>query len=329
MVALENATHPEVIVRNADNHASASATPCGHSRPCFKTSQDFFLAIRILAPTARLYMLRSLAPVSAATLLGYDYLLTFGREVNLTWANSWGPVEYLFFAARYSPFLDVSLNLYHIVSPTIGGAACRSTYILQEVILVLGILACEAILLIRAWALWDRNKVLGGFLFICFVGAMVSSLAIQAIWIKSMKFAFEATRFSGPRCGILSGDFKSVLSSFAIIIFLESLVILLTMTKLAKQCYVLGSRHFFAGIVGVLLRDGLFFFICLFGISVANMLVVWSGSDALIPMQRVLHSILGVRFLFHLREAQLQDSDNAALTSVCQTNLFTMTDVEA
>ena len=53
------------------------------------------------------------APVAAATLFIWDYLLTFKMEVDLVWKSKWNFMKGLYLFQRYSPFIDVGwLALY-------------------------------------------------------------------------------------------------------------------------------------------------------------------------------------------------------------------------
>ena len=42
----------------------------------------------------------------------YDYFVTFQREVELVWPSKWNSMKVLFIVSRYSPFLDVPLDVY-------------------------------------------------------------------------------------------------------------------------------------------------------------------------------------------------------------------------
>lgn len=42
------------------------------------------------------------------------------------------------------------------------------------------------ILLVRTWALWDRNRRIGIILFIIFLGMVLSAVANQLVWVKSI-----------------------------------------------------------------------------------------------------------------------------------------------
>ena len=54
-----------------------------------------------------------LATVAASTLFIWDYILTFGMEVDLVWKSKWNFMKALYLFQRYSPFIDtVWLTLY-------------------------------------------------------------------------------------------------------------------------------------------------------------------------------------------------------------------------
>ena len=54
-----------------------------------------------------------LATVAASALFTWDYILTFGMEVDLVWRSKWNLMKGLYLFQRYSPFIDtVWLILY-------------------------------------------------------------------------------------------------------------------------------------------------------------------------------------------------------------------------
>lgn len=53
-------------------------------------------------------MLDSDTTVVGATMLLYDYFLTLGMEVDLVWSSHWSPMNVVFIAQRYLPFVDAA-----------------------------------------------------------------------------------------------------------------------------------------------------------------------------------------------------------------------------
>jgi len=55
----------------------------------------------------------NLATVAASALFIWDYILTFGMEVDLVWKSKWNLMKGLYLFQRYLPFIDtVWLVLY-------------------------------------------------------------------------------------------------------------------------------------------------------------------------------------------------------------------------
>ncbi|KAI0634882.1 hypothetical protein C8Q77DRAFT_1054282, partial [Trametes polyzona] len=94
---------------------------------------------------------------ACSALLSYDYILTFGREVNHIWRRGFSSSALLFYAARYSAFFNIAfavMDLSPWPSMTAYALSARNRVVLV-VVLVLGIvnpalvLVCTGLFVLR------------------------------------------------------------------------------------------------------------------------------------------------------------------------------------
>ncbi|KAH7907624.1 hypothetical protein BJ138DRAFT_1159704 [Hygrophoropsis aurantiaca] len=102
---------------------------------------------------------------TAAAVL-YDQALNFGQEIDFIWNRKWSVTTILYFIARYSGSLSIGAN-----------AAWINIYLVTNWTTNIFVLAMQAILLIRAYALCGQSKIVLALLLTCYL-----SLAL-AVWI--------------------------------------------------------------------------------------------------------------------------------------------------
>ncbi|GJE99927.1 hypothetical protein PsYK624_162030 [Phanerochaete sordida] len=259
----------------------------------------------------------------------YDYILTFDREIELVWAADWNLTKLLFFIARYSVFADVTLALYHRMGYIISDGICTTTYQATAWLLLWGIAVAELILIVRTWAIWSRDKrvglgLLGALAVIWAVSSFCLNWYLSGVTVKSM------VTIAPPLTGcLITGGNDVLLAFFVLLMGFESAVLGLTAAKMAQMLINLRSiaRGTAPPVVRSLYRDGILFYVYLFAVAAANLVVLLVVSrdfaDLLVTPQRVLHSLLSARLLLNLREASMRSvrvGSDSILTGEPQTS---------
>ncbi|KAF9014289.1 hypothetical protein BDQ17DRAFT_451851 [Cyathus striatus] len=67
----------------------------------------------------------------AFALMVYDYLLTFGHEVDLVWNAPWGFIKIMYILTRYVPF--TMIGMIDRIAPEMSATKCKFLYVLQHV----------------------------------------------------------------------------------------------------------------------------------------------------------------------------------------------------
>ncbi|KAH8102206.1 hypothetical protein BXZ70DRAFT_60083 [Cristinia sonorae] len=246
--------------------------------------------------------------VSAAALLVYDIFLTLDDEVRYIWPSKISLVKLLYFATRYLAILDRVAGLYHQFQANVSNSQCKMTYIVGSWAVVVGIVIAESILMLRTWVIWGRSTKIALLLIVLFGGAILGVVVIDALFLKTLTFKTFPDP-SIPSC-VLSGASPTIGATFIILIAVETLVLILTLIKGIERFRVTGTART-RGLIFVLYRDGILFYVYLLGISVLNFILTlnlpYYRTDLLIGIQRVLHGCLSARILLHLREAAIRD----------------------
>ncbi|KAJ2919905.1 hypothetical protein MD484_g397, partial [Candolleomyces efflorescens] len=99
--------------------------------------------------------------IGSLTVLVFDYLITFDREVNYVWSSPWSLGLPLFYINRYIPFVDLALFI-HI----------QFSYLTNEHVSVATWLVSfpsffgQMIIVLRTCALWQNNRLIVSFLLL-------------------------------------------------------------------------------------------------------------------------------------------------------------------
>lgn len=260
--------------------------------------------------------------VASFALVTYDYLLTFNRELLLMWRSPWSFVKVLFFFKRYAPFVAIPIALSITIFPlTISEeTTCHALLIPSQWLLSLGLYSSEAIIFTRTWALWGRTKYIAIGLAMVFFLAITSMIVLGILWQNTVIFHVTAFGSESSRC-LLVHDSNLVIVVLGIIVFLEILVLVLTVARMIQDS-LSEQRTCRSRLVHVLYRDGIMFFTQILLLSTGNIVVSMvasltsTGKISLIVLQLVIHSILSDRILFNLRETQYRDATLQSISDV-------------
>ncbi|CAL1715364.1 unnamed protein product [Somion occarium] len=235
----------------------------------------------------------------AAAVLGYDYCLTFRREVKYVWTSHLSLGKVLFFLTRYPVFGETALVLYHQFA-VMGPEKCDIIYKTIGYQLGTGTFIAESILAMRTWVLWHRNPYIGVALICGLVLFWTPVFYFLQESLNSLVFT-TAPEPDTPGCFLLTQ--KNILFAvFVLITSFETLILTLTLIRFIPLVH-----HKKTSLIKVIYRDGImnYFYLCI--LSICNVVVLLTAprgySTLLSALQRVMHSVLSARVLLHLREA--------------------------
>ncbi|KAF8980634.1 hypothetical protein BDQ17DRAFT_1438858 [Cyathus striatus] len=248
--------------------------------------------------------------VANYTLLVYDVCITLSTEIEFIWGSPWSSMKVVYLLTRYMVFVDAGL-LYAPSTQT-----CFRVFTIMECTYVLGLAIGDLISTARAWAFWRTTRHITTMLSLFWIITWSVQLVLIGYNAGSLKFGVqnlvEISKLRG--CVITAVDPTIASMTFAILLVYDGVMTLLILLAV----YLDSLRYTKAsGVVNVMIKDGVLYFICILGSSLANMIVILKLSVGLngltVPLTRAFHSILVCRAILHAREQAYRDVCDGAL----------------
>ncbi|PPR07339.1 hypothetical protein CVT26_013655 [Gymnopilus dilepis] len=238
--------------------------------------------------------------VAASTLFVWDWLLTLRMEVELVWKSKWNFMKVLYLAQRYLPFVDtIGLVICHQLGINMAVSTCQRVYYASGYLIVVGFILSELILTLRAWAVWNRDRLLMVVLSSLFVALWSLDLAFITLFLRSVGFAPEPyAGFTG--CFVIQANHFLMLCWVVLIAW--DTIVLLVMLVAGYKAYKTGGP---SALLDVVYRDGIIYYFYVFVLSTINVIVVKTlppeYEHLLTSTERCLHSVLTSRVLLDIR----------------------------
>ncbi|KAH7911377.1 hypothetical protein BJ138DRAFT_928553 [Hygrophoropsis aurantiaca] len=203
------------------------------------------------------------------TILVYDYLLTYERERKYIWPAPWSIIKCLYLATRYLPFFDTLVVLIRMVTPGLSLNTCYVLAVMNCYLYAVGMGMSELILMIRTWAVWERNRKVGIGLAVYFVLLTTPTWWITAQFANSFIFGAPPTPSSG--CMLIHNSALNAVD-WVLLVMIELGVLILMIVKSARDYKQRRSPGL--TLSKVILRDGIAYYINLFALSAVNIIII-------------------------------------------------------
>ncbi|KDR75688.1 hypothetical protein GALMADRAFT_226328 [Galerina marginata CBS 339.88] len=215
-----------------------------------------------------LYGVALVTQVSAAALWAYDYFLTLGMEIELVWTTKWNIIKVLFLVQRYLPLIDTCiLTLYRDLMPQTE-RNCSRLETTTGFMYVTGYAIAEILLSLRVWAVWNRSKALAFLLPIAFIVIWSPAFIFMYYFTLSLKFS-PAPPYPGARgCFIIFAKDYVKWCWTSLIIWNT-----LTLSLMLIPGVRLYQSRLKSSLTMVVYRDGTFYFVYLFVLSLLNIIL--------------------------------------------------------
>ncbi|KAJ7362338.1 hypothetical protein DFH08DRAFT_840743 [Mycena albidolilacea] len=245
----------------------------------------------------------------AFTLLYYEYFITLELEVSRFWGLRFNVPNVLFFANRYGMLLGtipIVVQYFWTTEPTPHKhAICQTLHVYHEWFAVVTQTIIGVMLILRTYALYERNKrVLGLMVFVSLgvIGTSAWSI-IAGPAAKLGDEVFQLDLYIGCSSGISFSQSIGLASAWGGMGLFDSTIFILTLYK------ALSRRTPGLDLVTVLLRDGSIYFGIILLVNVANILTYVVATPytrgAPTTLANVISSIMISRLNFHLRDPSL------------------------
>ncbi|KAG8880348.1 hypothetical protein FRB98_005170 [Tulasnella sp. 332] len=230
-------------------------------------------------------------------ILLYDHLITFSEEVELIWKGPLSLVSFLFLLNRYAVPIIIAVDLYE------KSGFARS---LSHSILSLAI--AHALVAIRVRVLWNNEPRVKTLINVAGAAYLITTLVLTnwivngfqptVGWLSALNLCYAAIPHSAAWIFVPS-------------LLLECLLFGLTVTRAIQHRQ--RDLSVTTGVVGVLYRDGMLYFLVIAGCAVFNILVWAALRPSLIVLAKFftfsLITVMASRIVLNLRAQRRDDGE--------------------
>ncbi|KAG2104273.1 hypothetical protein BD769DRAFT_162868 [Suillus cothurnatus] len=235
--------------------------------------------------------------VSISTFWLYDYACSFHEEWTFLLQSHWSKVKCLYIVTRYIPFIILAANLYLDFTSNDNTSRCRVFGNVDSGLGVASVICSECFFILRTYALWNKNRKLLAAILSVFFTFIVASLIIN--FTTSILAEYATSAIPGiTGCYNISTSFQLSIQYLFLSVFQLGLMIL-TLIR-AIQSWRMNSSRLYV----VLVKHSIFYYICGFSFSLANLftslLLQYAYRTLLYDFQVMIIVILATRMHLHL-----------------------------
>ncbi|KAI9566851.1 hypothetical protein HD554DRAFT_2272914 [Boletus coccyginus] len=273
--------------------------------------------------------------------VGYDYVLTFSNEIEYFWTKPWTWVSTLFVLVRYcglyqivvsallgSSFLPGPAETYVFLLPSLSGLydcirclsnSCKMMVVIRGWVFLLFLGAADFTMILRVWAMYSRSRLILVTLLALFsleITAFVVVAAVQSDPQNLSAHTIQILDFSF--CMVDPTSFMWVKVNSVIQMMNGAAVCILAIAQFVKQSlqmYRVTRRWELNRYMGLLVKQGIFYFLAVFMFFLINILAslgtlsikqLWQA-DLTFLLQYVPMATLTPRFIIGIRELHARD----------------------
>jgi len=249
--------------------------------------------------------------ISSSVFLMCDYIGFLSDEINYIWPAKWNFGKVLYFLIRYPVFFDTVLTITQIFDLTPNQrleVGIARTYLNH-----FGVEIVEAMLFLRTWIIWDRNKRIANILVTAYLFSFTTMGILVVLSSEGQRYQDRSILFSASG---KKGFF--VYLSETILAGQETLIVALTIVKALQDRKFYGPQRQ-TSLASVLYRDALInyvYIIILMNVVFLTVFQVASLQVALMCWQRIAHATLGTHTLLHIRKANELGSTTETISTL-------------
>lgn len=242
-------------------------------------------------------------------ILVFDHILTFSEEVERIWKQKISGAAVLFLINRYFTPLQFIVIIDAFIDPIWTPSACSRFVPFEGASTVAVIAVCELIMVLRVFALYERNMTILAFLLILWISQVITS----SIGIST---GFAVRLPPGLVGCILVGNSKIFPAVWLAPLITNSVIFGLSLYRARR--YILKSGPL--PMLQVFLRDGSMYFLVIFMANLTNVLIYFSVAAEDLKaigasFSQLITSTMVSRLVLNLRSASTLSSQDDHKTS--------------
>jgi hypothetical protein len=202
---------------------------------------------------------------ACSALLVFDYLCTLDLEITYVWSGPWTLANYLYILNRYLPFID-TLIILDLMTGNPAPETCLVRLKIATWFIVGGIMIAEVILMLRTYAIWERRRPI--LIILCCNTFLTFLPSIVVTQIELASLHYTSPPFPTLQACMADRGSKIIIIAYILLVVSETTIVTLTLIKAARHIRGTSSNW-----VVQLYTDGLLFYVYLFAISLASILL--------------------------------------------------------
>ncbi|KAJ3510687.1 hypothetical protein NLJ89_g4528 [Agrocybe chaxingu] len=223
--------------------------------------------------------------------LFFDSLLTLNRELVTIWQSKWNYTKFMYILTRYSTFVEAGVVIYQLSIPGDWYKDCALAFKTN---------AREIIMTIRTWAVWGKNPVLRWFLPTFYLLVWAGGFGVTGYFLSTLEFEPNPRT---PYVGCYATYASPIIFVSWVLLLVYDTIMFVLMIIPAWRAYRMGGS---SRLIRVVYRDGLMYYLYLFGFSLVNIIVILTAPGDLFLvislLSRVFHALLACRVVLHIGE---------------------------
>jgi len=224
--------------------------------------------------------------------------------VEFIWNRKANIATFLFIVTRYLPFIDGIFLFAGQFLPDSSRSTCIILFRLGSWFFLTGFVVSSLILILRTYAIWKSNNFIAFGLSALLITCIAGGGYCLERGLLSMTFIPSPSKLAFPGCFIVKSE-RILWICYLLILVFHSVILALTLLRVIQQ-----RRVELSSLFRTIYRDGLQFYIYIFGISLINIIVLNFAPLALelslSSFQRNLDAILIGRLVINIRKAATQ-----------------------
>ncbi|KAJ7153047.1 hypothetical protein C8R43DRAFT_1002756 [Mycena crocata] len=253
--------------------------------------------------------------VSAMTILSADYFATMNQEVDFVWRKRWSIPSFLYLWNRYIALITVIACAMFMLREVQSDNVCRFFIVAEGLISTILVVSFDTMLTMRVWVLYGKTRLMAWVLFPMLLGELGSMLVIlllPATYLNGFVHfgpVLPGCYFTTP---VMRGPYFALYAVPPLLV--TFIMFILTVYKCSKTLRM--DKSVEMPLVKLFLRDGIIWFLIVFAVDGAQM-IIWAMGRAtltqiLIVPCLVLYSLVSSRVLLNtksLSKPSLKDAE--------------------
>ncbi|KAJ7476166.1 hypothetical protein FB451DRAFT_1557938 [Mycena latifolia] len=245
---------------------------------------------------------------ASLTLAVFEHIATFKDELQLIWSGPLRISNAIYIWMRYFTLITTVIYSTFMFREVKSDHSCRAFLLAEAITASFIVVTADLILVLRVWILYGRPRKLLYFLLPLITAEIIAMLLVAVFTILPLRDYFHV---GNTILGCYSLNVPRYLTFYAVPPAVMTFTMFgMTLYKCGRT--LLDNRAARMPVITLFLRDGVFWFLAIFAISITD-LIVWARgrpglAQATINPATVLVSVIGTRILLNLKRLAIGGS---------------------